>query len=190
MNKEKLNLDKPKKEAKKHERKSISLINELKIDKEQKEKDLLSEEIESYYWKRIYQEKLDKIKDDKDFEKAAIDDLEDDISQGQNGNGRNANLALRRISNYKRLGIFEKQIKEQLELIKKDKNFKKAAFEDLENDINQGKNGDGEHANVALWIISIYKMVSELWQDLSDQKRANMARKGQKQDIRKRPEIR
>jgi len=190
MNKEKLNLDKPKKEAKKHERKSISLINELKIDKEQKEKDLLSEEIESYYWKRIYQEKLDKIKDDKDFEKAAIDDLEDDISQGKNGDNSNANWALMSILSYKNLEIFEKKAEEKLKEIKGDKDFKKSAFDDLENDINKGKNRDGVNANLALWIISSIKNISNYWQDLAQEKRSQMARKTQKQDIPKRPEIR
>ena len=49
MNKEKLNLDKPKKEAKKHEKKSISLINELKIDKEKESENFLSEELEAKF---------------------------------------------------------------------------------------------------------------------------------------------
>jgi len=159
MNKEKFNLDKPKKEAKKHKKKSISLINELKIDKEKKEKDLLPEEIESYYWEKLYKEKLDKIKDNKDFKKAAINDLENDINQGQNGNGWNANWAFRRISSYKNLGIFKKQVKEQLELIKEDKDFKKAAIDNLKNDINQGKNGNGRNANWALISISNYKNI-------------------------------
>src|SRR6056297_2168069 len=157
MNKEKFNLDKPKKEAKKHEKKSISLIDELRIDKEQKEKDLLPEEIEAYYWKRIYKEKLKLIKEDKDFKKAAFKDLENDINQGQNGEGGNANWALMSISGYKNIGIFKKQIKEKLKFIKADENFKKAAFDDLEKRIKSGQNGDGWYANWALRKLSSYK---------------------------------
>src|SRR6056297_1627206 len=110
MKKEKFNLDKPKKEAKKHEKKSISLINELKIDKEEKEKDLLPEEIESYYWEKLYKEKLDKIKDNKDFKKAAINDLENDIKKGKSGKEINPKWVLWTLSNLKNLNLYPKEL--------------------------------------------------------------------------------
>src|SRR6056297_1064531 len=107
MNKEKFNLEKPKKEAKKHKIKSISLINELKINQDESEKDLLPEEIESYFWQDLYKQKLDEIKESEDFKKAAIKYLEGYIKSGKNGDGVDAGWALYTISSIKDLEIYK-----------------------------------------------------------------------------------
>src|SRR6056297_1137962 len=276
MNTEKFNLNKAKREAKKHEKKSVSLVNELKINKKEENEDFLEEELEAKYWRDLYKEKLDEIKDDKDFKKgkngsglnanraletisalkdldiykeefkekldkikddedfkkaainkievyikegkngdgfdaawalriisalknlslykeefkekldkikddeyfkkAAIDNLENYIKKGKNGYGNNANGALRIISALKNSSLYKREIKEKLNEIKVDENFKKTAMNDLESDIKGGKNGDGNNANWALRIISVLKNISELWQDLAQEKMANMAR--------------
>jgi len=160
MNQEKFNLNKARKEAEKHEKKSVSLVNELKIDKKEKQEDFLEEELEANYWRDLYKEKLDKIKDDEDFKKAAIKDLENDIKLGKNGNSRNVNWALRTISALKNLSLYEKEFKEKIKEIKDDEDFKNAAINNLENDIKSGKNGNSRASSCALWIISALKDLS------------------------------
>src|SRR6056297_10650 len=246
MNKEKIDLSKPKKEYKKFQKESESLVDELKINKEEQEEEILEEEIEAKFWGNLYKEKLEEVTDDEDFKKSAISDLEnriklgkngdgadanwafwvissyknigifnkevtenlkeilddekfkrsaisdleDDIKSGKNGNGNRANWALRNISAYKNLGIFDSQPDESLKKVLNDKEFKKAAFGYLENRIRSGKDGSGGDANQALWAISVYKDVSEYFKDLADQKIAKKARKEDKGDnIPKRPEI-
>src|SRR6056297_2415935 len=157
MNKEKIDLSKPKKEYEKFQKESESLVDELKIDKEEQEEEILSEEIEAKFWRDLYKEKLEEIKDDEDFVKTTISDLEDNIKKGKNGNCLNANWALWTISAYKNLGIFEKEADEILKEILNDEKFKNAAISYLENDIKSGKGGDGFDANRALWTISAYK---------------------------------
>src|SRR6056297_1087915 len=160
MNQEKFNLNKARKEAEKHEKKSVSLVNELKINKKEENEDFLEEELEANYWRDLFEEKLDKIKDDEDFKKAAIKDLENDIKSGKNGNGGNANWALRAISALKNLNLYKKEFKEKLDKIKDDEDFKNAAINNLEYDIKKGKNGDGNNAVWALYSISALKDLS------------------------------
>src|SRR6056297_2774798 len=157
MNKEKIDLSKPKKEYKKFQKESESLVDELKIDKEEQEDEILEEELEAKFWRDLYKEKLEEVKDDEDFKEAAISDLEDKIKSGKNGDGWNANWALRNISAYKNLGIFDKEAEENLKEILNDEKFKNAAISDLEDNIKKGKNGDGWSANWALRAISSYK---------------------------------
>jgi len=160
MNQEKFNLNKARKEAEKHEKKSVSLVNELKIDKKEESQDFLEEELEANYWRGLFEEKLDKIKDDEDFKNAAINNLENDIKSGKNGDGCNAVWALRTISALKNLSLYKKEIKEKLKEIKDDEDLKKAAINDLEADIKEGKNGNGFHANYVLRTISALKNLS------------------------------
>jgi len=153
MNKEKFNLEKPKKEAKKHERKSISLVNELKIDSKEDREDLPPEEVEAYFWKNLYQEKLDEIKDDEEFKRAVIKKIKEYIKKGKKGSGYRANWALRSIFSVKDLKIYKKEIKEKLDEIKDDEEFKKIAIKDLEIDIRLFKNSDGPKVKWALYSI-------------------------------------
>ncbi|HKL17262.1 MAG TPA: hypothetical protein VJ900_02805, partial [Patescibacteria group bacterium] len=142
-------------------------------------------------YKEEFKEKLDKIKDDEYFKKAAIDNLENYIKKGKNGYGNNANGALRIISALKNLSLYKKEIKEKIKEIKDNDNFKKAAINDLESNIKSGINEDGNNANWALKTISALKNISEFWQDLAQEKMANMARDNKEsEDIPKRPEIR
>src|SRR6056297_3337391 len=127
MNKEKFNLEKQKKEAKKHKRKSISLIDELKINQDESKKDLLPEEIEAYFWQDLYKQKLNEIKQSEDLKNTVIKKLDDDIKSGKNGDGISASLALCTISSIKDLEICKKEIKQKLNDIKQSKDFKKAA---------------------------------------------------------------
>ena len=191
MNQEKFNLNKARKEAEKHEKKSVSLVNELKIDKKEESQDFLEEELKANYWRDLFEEKLDKIKDDEDFKNAAINNLENDIKSGKNGDGCNAVWALRTISALKNLSLYKKEIKEKLKEIKDDKDFKKIAINYLEGRIKEVKNGNGNNATWALKTISVLKNISEFWQDLAQEKMANMARDNKEGgDIPKRPEIR
>ena len=247
MNQEKFNLNKARKEAEKHEKKSVSLVNELKIDKKEESQDFLEEELEAKYWRDLFEEKLDEIKDDEDFKNAAINKIENHIKSGKNGGGCNAVWVLRTISALKNLSlykkefkeklnefkddedfkkaainllenhiksgkngnesntkwalwtisalkdldIYKKEMKEKLNEIKDDDNFKKTAINFLETDIKRGKNGDGDNANCALDTISVLKNISELWQDLAQDKKASMARDNKEsEDIPKRPELR
>src|SRR6056297_2366996 len=246
MNKEKIDLSKPKKEYKKFQKESESLVDELKIDKEEQEDEILEEELEAKFWRDLYKEKLKEVLGDKDFIKTAICDLEegiklgksndgynanwalkiisnyknlgifnretgeglkkvlddenfkkisisyleDNIKLGKNGDGWNANWALRSISSYTNLGIFDSETGEGLKEILDDKDFKKVAINDLEGDIKSGKNGDGADANWAFWTISAYKNVSEYFKDLAENKKAIKARDDIKtESISKRPEI-
>src|SRR6056297_1810778 len=154
MNKEKFNLEKPKKEAKKHKRKSISRIDELKINKDKKQEDLLPEEIEAYFWQDLYKQKLNEIKQSENFQKAAIKDLENDIKKGKNGDGYDASLALQIISSIKGLKIYKKEFKQKLNEIKQSEDFKKTVIKTLEDLIKSGKNGDGYNASWTLHTIS------------------------------------
>jgi len=160
MNTEKFNLSKARKEAEKHEKKSVSLVNELKINKKEENEDFLEEELEAKYWRDLYKEKLDEIKDDEDFKKAAIKDLENDIKLGKNGNSRNVNWALRTISALKNLSLYKEEFKEKIKEIKDDEDFKNAAINNLENHIKSSKNGNGGNANWALRVISAFKNLS------------------------------
>src|SRR6056297_3071003 len=160
MNQEKFNLNKARKEAEKHEKKSVSLVNELKIDKKEESQDFLEEELEAKYWRDLFEEKLDEIKDDEYFKKAAINLLENHIKSGKNGGGCNAVWALRTISALKNLSLYKKEIKEKIKEFKDDEGFKNAAIEDLENDFKSGKNGNGGNANWALRAISALKNLS------------------------------
>ncbi|HKL17268.1 MAG TPA: hypothetical protein VJ900_02835, partial [Patescibacteria group bacterium] len=160
MNQEKFNLNKARKEAEKHEKKSVSLVNELKIDKKEESQDFLEEELEAKYWRDLFEEKLDEIKDDEYFKKAAINLLENDNKSGKNGGGCNAVWALRTISALKNLSLYKKEIKEKIKEFKDDEGFKNAAIEDLENDFKSGKNGNGGNANWALRAISALKNLS------------------------------
>jgi len=160
MNQEKFNLNKARKEAEKHEKKSVSLVSELKIDKKEESQDFLEEELEANYWRGLFEEELDKIKDDEDFKKAAINNLGAGIKRGKNGDGFDATWALRTISALKNLSFYEKEFKEKIKEIKDDDNFKKAAINNLEAYIKLGKNGDGFHANRALETISALKNLS------------------------------
>src|SRR6056297_3924600 len=160
MNQEKFNLNKARKEAEKHEKKSVSLVNKLKINKKEENEDFLEEELEANYWRDLYKEKLDKIKDDEDFKKAAIKDLENDIKLGKNGNSRNVNWALRTISALKNLSLYKEEFKEKIKEIKDDEDFKKAAINKIEVYIKEGKNGDGFDAIWALRTISALKNLS------------------------------
>src|SRR6056297_873217 len=157
MNKEKIDLSKPKKEYKKFQKESESLVDELKIDKEEQEEDILEEELEAKFWENLYKEKLEEVLGDKEFKRSAISDLEDDIKSGKGGDGFNANWVFRTISIYKNLGIFDKEAEENLKEILNDEKFKNAAISDLEDNIKKGKNGDGWSANWALRAISSYK---------------------------------
>ncbi len=184
------NFEKPKKEAKKHKKESISLVNELKINKEEEKQDFLEEELEAKFWEDLYKEKLDEIKNNEDFKKAAIKELEDNIKLGKNDDKLNTIWALYTISSMKDLEVYKKEVEKKLNEIKKSEDFKKAAIKDLKDGIKSGKNGDGRDASWALFTISSIKNISELWQELADKKRANMARsKCQDKDIPKRPEI-
>src|SRR6056297_1229017 len=246
MNQEKFNLNKARKEAEKHEKKSVSLVNELKIDKKEESQDFLEEELEAKYWRDLFEEKLDEIKDDEDFKNAAINKIENHIKSGKNGGGWNAvwvvrtisalknlslytkefkeklnefkddedfkkaaiNLleneikggksgnsraavwALKTISALKNLSLYKEEFKEKLKEIKNDEDFKKAAINDLEDDIKKGKNGNSRNVNWALKTISALKNISEFWQDLAQEKMANMARDNKEgEDIPKRPEL-
>src|SRR6056297_1861629 len=160
MNTEKFNLNKAKREAKKHEKKSVSLVNELKINKKEENQDFLEEELEAKYWRDLFEEELDEIKDDKDFKKAAINNLENEIKSGKNGGGLNANWALWVIPALKNLSLYEKEFKEKIKEFKDDDNLKKAVIKDLENDIKGGKNGNGRAAVRALYTISALKNLS------------------------------
>src|SRR6056297_3483147 len=157
MNKEKIDLSKPKKEYKKFQKESESLVDELKIDKEEQEEEILEEEIEAKFWGDLYKEKLEEVKDDEVFKEAAINNLEDQIILGKGGNGYEANSAFRTILSYKNLGIFDSEAGEGLKEILDDKDFKKTAISYLEDNIKKGKNGDGWSANWALRAISSYK---------------------------------
>src|SRR6056297_2569821 len=157
MNKEKIDLSKPKKEYKKFQKESESLVDELKIDKEEQEDEILEEELEAKFWRDLYKEKLEEVKDDEDFKEAAISDLEDKIKSGKNGDGWNANWALRNISAYKNFGIFKKEADESLEEVLDDEEFKKTVISDLEDDIKSGRNGHYNNAHLALKTISAYK---------------------------------
>src|SRR6056297_3367487 len=157
MNKEKIDLSKPKKEYKKFQKESESLVDELKIDKEEKEEDILEEEMEAKFWRDLYKEKLEEIKDDEVFKKSAINNLEDKIKSGKNGFGSNANRALICISSYKNLGIFDREADEGLKEVLDDKDFKKSVISALEDKIKSGKNGDGWDANWVIRTISAYK---------------------------------
>ena len=160
MNTEKFNLSKARKEAEKHEKKSVSLVSELKINKKEESQDFLEEELEAKYWRDLYKEKLDEIKDDKDFKKAAINNLENEIKSGKNGGGLNANWALWVIPALKNLSLYEKEFKEKIKEFKDDDNLKKAVIKDLENDFKSGKNGGGCNAVWALRTISALKNLS------------------------------
>ncbi|HKL17182.1 MAG TPA: hypothetical protein VJ900_02385, partial [Patescibacteria group bacterium] len=142
-------------------------------------------------YKKEFKEKLNEFKDDEDFKKAAINLLENHIKSGKNGNESNTKWALWTISALKDLDIYKKEMKEKLNEIKDDDNFKKTAINFLETDIKRGKNGDGDNANCALDTISVLKNISELWQDLAQDKKASMARDNKEsEDIPKRPELR
>ena len=160
MNQEKFNLNKAKREAKKHEKKRVSLVSELKINKKEENEDFLEEELEAKYWRDLFEEKLDKIKDDEGFKKGAIDYLENDIKKGKNGDGWDAAWALYSISALKDLSLYKKEIEEKIKEIKDDDNFKKATINDLENRINLGKNGNGSNANCVLRTVSALKNLS------------------------------
>src|SRR6056297_3285288 len=247
MNKEKIDLSKPKKEYKKFQKESESLVDELKIDKEEQEEEILEEELEAKFWEDLYKEKLEevlddkeaaigdleddiksgkgcdgyqangyqanwalryisnyknlgifdsqadeslkKVLDDKDFKNAAISYLENKIRSGKNGDGADANWALRYISNYKNLGIFDKKADESLKKVLDDKDFKNAVISNLENKIKSGKNGDGWNTNWAIRNILTYKNISEYWQEIADQKITIKVRKEDKdENIPKRPE--
>src|SRR6056297_1835390 len=162
MNKEKIDLSKPKKEYKKFQKESESLVDELKIDKEEQDEEILEEEMEARFWENLYKEKLEEVLGDKEFKRSAISDLEDDIKSGKGGDGFNANWVFGTISIYKNLGIFDKEAEENLKEILNDEKFKNAAISDLEDNIKSGKGSDGYqangyNANWALKIISIYK---------------------------------
>src|SRR6056297_2446216 len=162
MNKEKIDLSKPKKEYKKFQKESESLVDELKIDKEEQEEDMLEEELEAKFWRDLYKEKLEEVKDDEVFKKSAISDLEDEIKSGKGrdgyqANGYNANWALKIISSYKNLGIFDRETEEDLKEILGYEKFKRLAISALEGDIKLGKDDNGDRANWALEIISSYK---------------------------------
>src|SRR6056297_1363414 len=184
MNQEKFNLNKAKREAKKHEGKSTSFIGELKIDKTEKQEDLLPEELEARFWSNVYKEKLNEIKNDEDFKRIVIKDLEWDIKEGKNSNGGYADCALHAILSIKDLVIYEKEFQEKFNKVKNDKDFKKAVIKRLEESIEL-------NAKWALYTISSLKNISEFWQDLAQEKRAKMARDNKEGgDIPKRPEIR
>ena len=160
MNQEKFNLNKAKREAKKHEKKRVSLVSELKINKKEESQDFLEEELEAKYWRDLYKEKLDKIKDDDNFKNAAIDDLEYDIKKGKNGDGYNTNWVLLTISALKNLSLYKEEFKERLNKIKVGEDFKNADINYLEYRIKKGKNGGGKNASCALWVISALKNLS------------------------------
>src|SRR6056297_586323 len=160
MNQEKFNLNKARKEAEKHEKKSVSLVNELKIDKKEKQEDFLEEELEANYWRGLFEEKLNEIKDDEDLKKAAINFLETNIKSGKNGSGLNADWALWLISALKNLSLYKEEFKEKIKEIKDDEDFKNAVINDLETDIKKGKNGNGRDASCALETISALKNLS------------------------------
>src|SRR6056297_2475624 len=190
MNKEKFNLEKQKKEAKKHKRKSISLIDELKINQDESKKDLLPEEIEAYFWQDLYKQKLNEIKQSEDLKNTAIKKLDDDIKSGKNGNGENARWALQIISSIKGLKIYKKEFKQKLNEIKQSEKFKKTAIKYLENNIKLGKNGNGYDARWALRTISSIKNISNYWQSIADNKQAKKARnKTKERETFKRPEL-
>src|SRR6056297_1419246 len=100
MNKEKIDLSKPKKEYEKFQKESESLVDELKIDKEEQEEEILEEELEAKFWEDLYKEKLEEVLDDKDFKEAAIGDLEYNIEKIQNGDSEDANYIFENISAY------------------------------------------------------------------------------------------
>src|SRR6056297_3538134 len=106
MNQEKFNLNKARKEAEKHEKKSVSLVSELKIDKKEESQDFLEEELEANYWRGLFEEKFDEIKDDEGFKKGAINEIENHIKKGKNGSGLNANRALETSSALKNISGF------------------------------------------------------------------------------------
>src|SRR6056297_1381060 len=160
MNQEKFNLNKARKEAEKHEKKSVSLVNELKIDKKEESQDFLEEELEAKYWRDLFEEKLDEIKDDEDFKNAAINKIENHIKSGKNGGGCNAVWVLRTISALKNLSLYKKEFKEKLNEFKDDEDFKKAAINLLENEIKGGKSGNSRAAVWALKTISALKNLS------------------------------
>jgi len=160
MNQEKFNLNKAKREAKKHEGKSTSFIGELKIDKTEKQEDLLPEELEARFWSNVYKEKLNEIKNDEDFKRIVIKDLENNIELGKNVDGYNASLALQTVLSIKGLGIYKKEFKEKLNEVKNNEDFKRAVIKDLEWDIKEGKNSNGGYADCALHaILSIKDLV-------------------------------
>src|SRR6056297_254240 len=181
MNKEKIDLSKPKKEYKKFQKESESLVEEVKDDEVFKKSAISSLKydiksgknsfgsnancvlryISSYKNLGIFEKEADeilkKVLDDEKFKKEAISDLEDDIKSGKNGNGGRANWALRTILNYKNLGIFDKKVVEKLKEILDNEKFKKSAIRNLENRIRSGKDSHGWNTNWALWAISSYK---------------------------------
>src|SRR6056297_925044 len=160
MNQEKFNLNKAKREAKKHEGKSTSFIGELKIDKTEKQEDLLPEELEARFWSNVYKEKLNEIKNDEDFKRIVIKDVENNIELGKKGDGYNASLALQTVLSIKGLGIYKKKFKEKLNEVKDNEDFKRAVIKDLEWDIKEGKNSNGGYADCALHaILSIKDLV-------------------------------
>ena len=157
MNKEKIDLSKPKKEYEKFQKESESLVDELKIDKEEQEEEILEEELEAKFWEDLYKEKLEEVLDDKDFKEAAIGDLEYNIEKIQNGDSEDANYIFENISAYKNLEIFKKLSEEKLEQVKDDDNFQESAISNLEYSFQRGQKDNGFYANFAIKNISTYK---------------------------------
>ncbi len=166
------------------------MVDELKIDKKEGEDDFLEEEIEAKFWRDLYKEKLDEIKDNEDFKKAAINYLKENTKGGKDGDGFDIRWVLITISSIKDLEIFKEEFKERINEIKNSEEFKKAVIKELEKYIKEGKNGNGRNANRALKIISSMKNISEYWKNLADEKRHQMARNKSGKDTPKRPEMR
>src|SRR6056297_2104205 len=169
MNKEKIDLSKPKKEYEKFQKESESLVDELKIDKEEQEEEILEEELEAKFWEDLYKEKLEEVLDDKDFKEATISNLKHVIKKGKSGDYENASSAIRNISSYKNLGIFENLVEEKLEELKNNENFKWVAIHALEDEIQRAQNGFSD-INGVFKNILVYKSVGIFEDALKDEK--------------------
>src|SRR6056297_1245317 len=125
----KINFEKPKKEAKKHAKESISLVDELKIDKE-KEEDVLEEEVEAKFWGDLYKEKLEEIKEDKDFKEAVLNDLDEKIKAGKVDywSYDGAKKVIWRIFCLKNIGLYKKEYKDRLQEYKDNISFKQGVI--------------------------------------------------------------
>ena len=89
MNKEKIDLSKPKKEYKKFQKESESLVDELKIDEKAQEEEILSEEIEASFWGDLYRQILEKIKNDEGLKNRIVDRFNQDIKEDKVSNIKN-----------------------------------------------------------------------------------------------------
>jgi len=117
MNKEKIDLSKPKKEYEKFQKESESLVDELKIDEKAQEEEILSEEIEASFWGDLYRQILEKIKNDEGLKNRIVDRFNQDIKEDKVSNIKNFLFC-------KEIGICKEEIEKGLKDLKNNESFK------------------------------------------------------------------